>query len=275
MYEDIKIFIPTKGRPDCQKTYNILIELGLQPILVIEPQEVNKHTLKGYNFITLPDNNKGISFSRNYILDYARNKNFEYICMIDDDISQFGFIENKKRVPDNKAFLEALEYFKNSKTCGTMQYNQFAWCQPKPIVYNRGLEVVMFLYMPLLQNVYFEEDTIEDRDFSLDIILNHNVKTFRLNHLYFTCPSIGTNKGGIELNRYQKQIEWSQKMENKWGSDICKYVIKKNGVPDIKINWRTVDKIINSLDITIEKLKQISNIKKYEQLQFPFMKEFV
>lgn len=283
MFEDIKIFIPTKGRLNNQKTYNLLRELNLNPTLVIEPQEENEAFEKGYNFIILPDNNKGISYSRNYILNYARINQFKYICMLDDDISQFGFIENKKRVPDNKAFLKALEYFKESKTCGTIQYNQFAWCQPKPIVYNRGLEVVFFLYMPLLNNVMFEEDTIEDRDFSLDIILNHKVKTFRLNHLYFNVPSIGTNKGGIESsNRYQKQIEWSQKMEKKWTPEICKYIIKKNGMPDIKINWRNVDKLLNKTIIQLKfplypesKVFIFDNPPKYEQLQFPFMKEFV
>lgn len=223
MFKDIKIFIPTKGRLSNQKTYNILKELNLNSTLVIEPQEENEAVERDYDFIVLPEDNKGISYSRNYILDYARKCNYEYICMIDDDISQFGFIENHKRVPNNNAFLSALQKFKEFNMCGTMQYNQFAWCQPKPIVYNRGLEVVMFLYMPQIKDKYFEENTIEDRDFSLDIILDNNfkkdIKTFRLNHLYFSCPSIGTNKGGIESNsRFQKQIEWSKKMEKKMGN---------------------------------------------------------
>ena len=266
MYNDIGIFIPTKGRLKNQKTYKILKELNLNPTLVIEPQEKEEAIEKGFNFIILPENNKGISYSRNYILNYARLRSYEYICMIDDDISAFGYIENKKRIKNNNAFLDALKYFKESKTCGTMQYTQFAWCQPKPIVYNRGLEVVMFLYMPLLQNIKFEEDTIEDRDFSLDIILNHNVRTFRLNHLYFQTPSIGSNKGGIECDRYNKQIEWAKKMEKKWGSEVCEYVVKKNGVPDIKINWRYIDKAINN---TLIQIKDPNNTKITKNFIFP------
>lgn len=287
MYEDIKIFIPTKGRINNQKTYKILKEIGLEPILVVEPQEYFETFQKGFKCVSLEENNQGITYSRNFILDLARKNKYEYICMIDDDISQFGFIENHKRVPNNNAFLSALEHFKKFNMCGTMQYNQFAWCQEKPIVYNRGIEVVMFLYMPQIKNKYFEEDTIEDRDFSLDIILNNdslnNVKTFRLNHHYFTCPSIGTNKGDIESQtRNYKQIKWSQKMEEKWGSEICKYVIKKNGTPDIKINWRTIDKIIKNKNIQLSfplypqdnMFKKTKEEKKYTQLQFPFMKDF-
>lgn len=251
MLDDIQIFIPTKGRLNNQKTYKILSDLGLKPKLVVEPQEAEETTSWGYKYIVLPENNKGITYSRNFILKIARNYNFKYVCMIDDDISKFGYIKNKKRVQDNNAFIDALQYFKKVNMCGTMQYTQFAWCQPKSIVYNRCLEVVMFLYMPQIENKLFEENTIEDRDFSLDIILDNSfkkdIKTFRLNHLYFHCPSIGTNKGGIESSsRYQKQIEWSKKMEKKWGTDICKYIIKKNKMPDIKINWKQIDKKIKN-----------------------------
>ena len=244
-YEQVKIFIPTKGRLENEKTYSILKEIGLNPMLVIEPQEVEKAMSLGYQFIVLPANNMGITYSRNYILKEAKDMNFEYICMIDDDIFQMGYIVEGKRVKDNKAFLSALDKFLEFKTCGTMQYNQFAWCQPKPIVYNRGLEVVWFLYMPQLQNVVIEEDTIEDRDFSLDIIINHNVETFRLNHLYFNVPSIGTNPGGIETStREAKQAYWSRKMQQKWGEEIISIIQKTNGWDNIRINWRKVDKII-------------------------------
>lgn len=244
-YKQVKIFIPTKGRLENEKTYSILKDIGLNPTLVIEPQEVEKAMSLEYQFIVLPANNMGITYSRNYILKEARDMDFEYICMIDDDISQMGYIVDGKRVKDNKAFLSALDKFLEFKTCGTMQYNQFAWHQPKPIVYNRGLEVVWFLYMPQLQNVVIEEDTIEDRDFSLDIIINHNVETFRLNHLYFNVPSIGTNPGGIDSQtRGEKQSYWVRKMQNKWGENIISIIQKTNGWDNIKINWRYVDKLI-------------------------------
>lgn len=244
--KSVEIFIPTKNRLTNEKTYKILVDLGLTPRLVIEPQEEEQAKELGFNYILLPDNNRGITFARNFILTYCINNNIEFAAMLDDDVSNFLTIIDGKRVKENNtSFLKALDKFMDFKYCGTMQYNQFAWCQKKPIVYNRGIEVIYFLYIPHLTNVRFEEDTIEDRDFSLDLILNHNKPTFRLNHLAFTVPSIGTNKGGIESStRYNKQIEWSKKMEKKWGSDICKYVVKKNGTPDIAINWRTVDKII-------------------------------
>lgn len=272
--KSVKIFIPSKNRLENEKTYKILLDLGLEPNLVLEPQEEEKAKSLGFKYVILPDNNRGITYARNFILDYCIENNIEFAAMLDDDISNFLEIVDHKRVFDeNKAFLKALEKFLEFKYCGTMQYNQFAWCQEKPIVYNRGLEVVFFLYIPHLTNIRFEEDTIEDRDFSIDLIVNHKKPTFRLNHLAFTVPSIGTNKGGIESStRYQKQIEWSKKMEKKWGSDICKYVIKKNGTPDIKINWRTIDKMVQRDKESIFEHKQEEGKEILpKQMQFEFM----
>lgn len=264
-YEQVKIFIPSKNRLNDEKTYNILKSIGLKPYLVVEPQEYSKAKELGFDVIVLDKNNQGITYARNFILNYARKNKYEYICMLDDDIKQMGYIvknENannslkQSRKKDNKAFLSALDYFIENKTCGTMQYTQLAWNQIKPIVYNRGLEVIWFLYMPFLKDIIIEEDTIEDRDFSLDIILNYGIKTFRLNHYYFFVPTIGTNKGGIESEtRAAKQDYWSQKMQEKWGKDLIDIIKKSNGYTNIKINWRQVDYLLNRKDEEKRQLK--------------------
>ena len=112
-------------------------------------------------------------------------------------------------------------------------------------MYSKLLLLNYILFFIKIKNVIIEEDTIEDRDFSLDIIINHNIETFRLNHLYFTVPSIGTNPGGIDSQtRGEKQSYWVRKMQNKWGENIISIIQKTNGWDNIKINWRYVDKII-------------------------------
>lgn len=259
---EIKIFIPTKNRLDNEKTYHLLEKLGLKPFLVIEPQEEEKAKKLGFRYILLPKNNQGITFARNFILDTCRKQNIEYACMMDDDISGFVRMENNKRVKDtDDCFLEALEYFINSKMCGTMQYHQFGVFANKYVSFYQNIEVIFFLYIPSLTNVYFEEDTIEDRDFSLDIVLNHGCKTFRLEQLCFCVPSIGTNKGGIESDsRAQKQIYWSNKMQKKWGKEIIKVVVKKNGLTDIRTNWRYVRKLVENKNTLSDAIKYTQSL---------------
>lgn len=248
-YEQVKIFIPTKGRLDDEKTYNVLKSLGLSPTLVIEPQEVEKAAALGYNFVTLPANNMGIAFSRNYILSKARKEDFDYVCVMDDDIYRFGYIlDGGKRDYNNNAILTALDRFVDMKACGTMQSTQFAWCQIKPIVYNKCIQCVHFWYMPQLRNIslIFSDNIIEDKDFSLELILNYNIETFRFNHLFFSTNIIGSKKGGIE-NRLEQQKLWSYNMQQKWGKEIIDVITEKNckdGMINIRINWRYVNKLI-------------------------------
>ena len=78
-YQNIKIFIPTKGRLNNEKTYELLIKLGLKPIIVVEPQEYSKAVEMGYNCLMLDKNNQGITYARNFILDYCRNNHIKAV----------------------------------------------------------------------------------------------------------------------------------------------------------------------------------------------------
>lgn len=247
MYDEIKLFIPSKNRLDKPKTYNILKDLGLNPILVIEPQEELQAKNLGFNYLLLDDNDRGITYARNFILNYCRNNNIEYAVMMDDDILFFKRVDAilHKGIKDNTAFLDALKYFYKVKNCGTMQYSQFGWCQKKEVVYNKSLEVVHFLYIPQLKNINYTENTVEDKDFALQLIFA-GYKPFMLNWLCFQVPSIGTNKGGLfDLYNSGKTAIWAQNFINKWGPDITKVFREKNGRINVKINWPYVKKIIN------------------------------
>lgn len=245
---DIKLFIPTKNRLDKPKTYTILKELGLNPILVIEPQEESKAIELGFNYLLLDDNDRGITYARNFILNHARKNKYDFIVMMDDDIDYFKrvFPDIHKGVKDNTAFIDALKYFLKAKNCGTMQYSQFGWCQNKDVVYNKSLEVVHFLYMPQLERINYTENTVEDKDFALQLIFA-GYKPFMLNWYCFQVPSIGTNKGGLyDLYNSGKTAIWAQNFLDKWGPDITKVFREKNGRINIKINWNVVKKILDS-----------------------------
>ena len=107
--EQIKLFIPSKNRLDKPLTYNVLMELGLHPLLVIEPQEEHIAKELNLNYLLLDDNDRGIIYARNFILNYCRKNNIEYAVMLDDDIKYFKRFVNNKGMKDNTTFLDALK----------------------------------------------------------------------------------------------------------------------------------------------------------------------
>lgn len=240
-FNDVKIFIPSKGRPNKQKTYHILKELGLKPILVIEPQDEDDYSFFDYEYILLPENDKGISFSRNYIMEYSRKNHFDYIVQIDDDVNSF-YRKNSdgKLLKDNASFIEALNRFIEYKGYCGLEYQQFSWCQENQYTHNRSVEVCLMMYLPNIpENVKFDPLSKEDKDFAIQLIFLGK-KTMKMNDICFSVPKIGTNEGGLH-NWYMNDgdRDASLYMLNKWGSNIIK-LKNKNGRIDAMVNWRNI-----------------------------------
>ncbi len=78
----MKIFIPTKGRLESQKTWDHIPEdLRSDTILICPPDEVERHAKLKRNAMAHPKGLKGISNVRQWILEQAGEK----FIMIDDD----------------------------------------------------------------------------------------------------------------------------------------------------------------------------------------------
>ena len=91
------IYIPSKGRPD-NLTSTYLTNAGIPHHVFVEPQEVGKYEEVASPLTTihaLPENNRGISYSRNAIFDYAIRNSTPHFYMWDDDL-----IKLTKLAPD-------------------------------------------------------------------------------------------------------------------------------------------------------------------------------
>lgn len=246
------IFIPSKKRADKQTTYQILKSLGLekQTYIVVEPQEQRAYAEKGYRTITLPANDMGISFSRNYILEYCRANGIEYCLQMDDDVKAFYRKDDKtgKMRVDNEAFLEALDIFENPSLKVAymgLEYQQFAWASEKQFSFGRGIEVIHFMHLSEIpKGLKFDENTKEDKDFCIQCLLS-GVKTTKINYIAMSVPSIGTNAGGLhEFYATKKDNVASVYMLKKWGSRIIKLKEKKDGARiDAMVQWSELPKI--------------------------------
>ena len=80
-------FIPTKSRPKTN-TYQPFESAGIPFLHFVEPQEYDLYNVP--NKVNIGSNDKGISFVRNFMLDYAKDNNHKWVIFCDDDVSEFG-----------------------------------------------------------------------------------------------------------------------------------------------------------------------------------------
>lgn len=247
MKNRIKICIPSKNRPNT-KTYKIFQDLGLEVFMFLEPQDFDNYQVDCKK-INIGKDNQGISFVRNFILDYAKQNNFEWVCMCDDDISSFGKairtekgLKNKK---DNQTIKEVFERTLNFKnTIFGINYAQYSWCSSSSRSINTAtIEVCIWFRPSEIKAKYDQEVNLkEDRDFIIQNSIN-GLNIVKLNRYYHNSPEIGKKKGGLYDQYKAKTDEKSaKKMFLKWGKNII--TLKKNSKNnmDIKIKWNNLCK---------------------------------
>lgn len=233
------IFIPSKNRPD-SKLFQMLKDEGLDFTIFIEPQDSDKY--KKYNTITLKENNKGIVYVRQAILNHARTNNIDWYWMFDDDVANFFKLKDRTNI--SSTIIEALTVAESkiNDSIGQIgfEYQQYSWSASKPIIYNSYCDVVVCINSKVFANyrdLSIDGFMKEDRDFTLQI-LSSGLNTIRICVYSFSCPQNGSNIGGLS-HLYKKEGHeeaCSKAMEKAWPG-ICKFNKKANNRPDVKINW--------------------------------------
>lgn len=243
------ILIPSKGRPK-GKLIQELDAFGCDWKVFVEEQDADDYIAELASFEhveVLPKSNQGISYVRNFIKDYATEREIEWYWMMDDDIEHFYRIENKRAVrADLSVITQAEDYFKdrNDVAQASLDYQQIAWSSDKPFKLNGYNDVCVCINTKRTKGIKYRPEagyngfTKEDRDFTLQLLAN-GWNTLRVEKYAFSCPKNGTNKGGL-WDLYQDRTNeemCSKQMVKLWGPEICKFHVKPDGRPDVKINW--------------------------------------
>lgn len=229
-------FIPTKGRFKTQ-TYKLFEEVGIKVYHFIEPQEINLYNVP--NPINIEKNNQGLVYVRNFMLQYAKKNNYEWIIICDDDVISFG-IFNGKTVKTNAGIWWKI--FDKAKKLPFeligINYSQHAWHEKNNYSINRNFADVCVLIHVSKICWEFDKNLLVkvDRDFTLQTIQNGN-GILRFNHYWFSCPDIGTNTGGLyDVYKNKKDEESSIKMCYKWHPFIT--IKRKKYRVDMKIDFK-------------------------------------
>ncbi len=236
-------FIPTKGRLK-SKTYKLFEEANITPHHFIEPQEYELYNLP--NKVNIGENNKGVSYVRNYMLDYAKKMNLEWVIFCDDDVTQFGVYDGKTRKLDANIWHDILVKAKKLpfELVG-INYQQHAWHEKKSYSINKKFVEVCVLINVKKINWKYRDNTKEDRDFQLQTI-KHGNGALKFNHYYFGCPNVGSNAGGLqELYKLKKDTQWALNLTKTW-QPFTKLVSKKDRV-DCKVDIKGFAKHLNKM----------------------------
>ena len=219
-------FIPTKGRLKT-KTYKIFEDVGIKVFHFIEPQEIEQYNVP--NKISILQNNKGIVYARNFMLNYAREKGFDWVLICDDDVTSFGVYNGKTVKKDASIWFDILDKAKQLpfELIG-INYTQHAWHEKTKYSVNKKFaEVCVLMNVSKIKWNYRTEFNLkEDRDFALQTIKNGN-GILRFNHFWFACPDVGTNAGGLQDQyKAKKDEEAAKKMCYEWHPFVT---LKKKG----------------------------------------------
>lgn len=243
---DYNIYVPSKNRIDnCTTIQNAE---GIKLNIVVEPQEYEAYSSKfpEHNIIKLPENNKGITYVRNFIKEYTEELGLDYYWQLDDDITSVYYREGTKLFKTTYAdLLKAANQFKENKIAlGGLEYRQFAWSANKPLVMNSFCDSCVYVDNTLTKgmryNAYVEGK--EDRDFAIQVI-KKGLKTARTTLYGFSVPTNGSNEGGLKEIFYDlgKEEICADRMVEVWGENICQKIVKDSGRIDVKINWKNIN----------------------------------
>lgn len=196
--------IPTKGRPST-KTHKLFEASGIPVYHFIEPEEL--HLYEVPNKVDIGAGEQGISYVRNFILNWARKRDHEIIIMCDDDVSGFGRHQGKTINHKDASILHEIADAAKELPFEIfgMNYCQWAWSQKKVFSINSALTDVCVMMKPKKISWQYRSqfNLKEDRDFTLQTIKN-GAGVFRFNKLFFRCPNVGSNTGGL-YDEYRKQ----------------------------------------------------------------------
>ena len=225
-------FIPTKGRLNT-KTYKLFQDVGIEVKHFIEPQEISKYDVP--NKVSILENDKGIGYVRNFMLEYAMQNKIEWVLTCDDDVTSFGVYNGKTVKKDASIWFEILEKAKKLpfELVG-INYTQHAWHEKTSYSINKKFaEVCVLMNVSKIKWNYRSEFNLkEDRDFALQTIKNGN-GILRFNRYWFSCPNVGSNAGGLQnMYKAKKDEESSKKMCREWNPFVT--LQRKNDRVDMK-----------------------------------------
>jgi len=236
-------YIPSKQRTQTT-TYKLFEEAGIEVLHFIEPQEYDLYDVP--NKVDIQKNDMGISYVRNFMLKHAKKNNHDWVIFCDDDVKGFGIYNGKTVKKDANIWHDILDKAKKLpfELIG-INYVQHAWHEKKSYSINKKyVEVCVLMNVSKIKWDYVE-GMKQDRQFCFETIRN-GYGVLKFNHLWFSCPDVGTNKGGL-------YDEYKNGSDNRAAERLVQTyypyakLVKKKGRIEAKLNLKDFAKSLNKI----------------------------
>jgi len=234
------IYVPSKGRPDGQ-SFELLKDLPYTT--VVEPQDEKAYrATNAKNIITLPLNDQGLCYARNFVLDHAKSMGHKWFWMIDDDISSMGIVVNK-RVQKQPAtvVIDAAQQIIAQPNCaiGAMQYQQFAWSATKPIKAHARCESVVAIHAERIGDLRYRFRLKHDKDM-VGLVHDRCMISIRSEWTAF-ANKFSDNPGGLHSD-YEARIDENAAREvfAAWGAQRARMEPNSRDRLDVLLDYRGI-----------------------------------
>jgi len=238
----VPIFIPSKGRAGKTKTDKLLREAGLNHTFFVESQDYNSYRAAGNFAYVLDEDNQGITYARQQILDFARRNGYHQFWMLDDDIECFGEANDGKTTPTSaEVLLKAYNQlqFYGPASLYSLELRQFAWTAPSVQKDKIAMQCVLF-DLQHCENINYDLrlKIREDYDLSFQAILKGK-GVLKSGKYYYGIADMKSQPGGMS-QWYNQETEMHEtwKLCRKWPGLV--EPLKKDGRIDVKINWKKI-----------------------------------
>lgn len=232
----MRVAIPSRGRPDFLSK-----KVFTNPIVFVEPQEYEAYLAKNTDLevVSIEANNKGISYARNYIMDYFRKKEDKLYCIADDDIKQLYIADGKtyKKIHDDSYMLEEVEkLFKESEVCAVgLTPKAYCWCQKEKLRERGKILNIVFFHRERSEPLRYDENISHGEDVDICIQMARSNLKFGLLNSFTYVNETKKLEGGCGLRSKADILRNIDYMNLKWG-DCLTPVIDGERV-GIRIKW--------------------------------------
>lgn len=231
----MRVAIPSKGRPDF-----LAKKIFSDPIVFVEPQDEKAYAAANpeIEIVNIGENNKGISYVRNKIIEYMGE---ELYCMADDDITAIykKADDNFLKVTNTEYLLEDMEtLLKDEKYLVMLGLcsKAFAWCQQKPVTFNSKVLNIAFINGRKLYPLRYDENITHGEDVDMCLQVIRSGRSTAVYNFYAYTNNMKKSAGGCGARSKEEILKNIDYMNLKWGRDTVTPVIKQDTV-NLKVKW--------------------------------------